>query len=212
MSIYLLKPWFRQKLSKVTSKLYNLGVTPNQVTITALVLSILYSVGLYFNSYFHLEILYLFFPIFAVFRMALNAIDGLMASEYNMKTPLGMILNEVGDIVSDFFLALSFVLTCTIPALVYIFIIFAVCTEIVGILGQVISGVRHYQGPMGKSDRIFVMSLMALIYYAAIYFYHANLLNYFKVCFWANTVIVFVALILLILTIFNRYKANFIKV
>lgn len=210
MSIYLLKPWFRQKLSGVTARLRHIGVTPNQITITALVLSILYSASLYVSSIFHLYYLYLFFPLFAIIRMALNAIDGLMASEYDMKTPLGMILNEVGDIVSDFCLMLAFIYSCSLPLIVFIFIILTICSEVVGILGLAISQVRHYEGPMGKSDRIFVLSLMAWIFYAAIYFSQSNLI-YTNYCLWANSLIMVIALILLIKTIYNRYKANFVK-
>lgn len=208
MSIYLLKPWFRQKLSGITGKLYHMGVTPNQVTITALVLSVLYSAGLYASTMYHSYILYLLFPLFAVVRMALNAIDGLMASEYNLKTPKGMVLNEVGDIVSDFFLTLAFIFSCSLPLIMFIFLILSICTEIVGILGQVISGVRHYQGPMGKSDRIFVLSLMAWIFYAAIYLSQINL-NYTSYCLWINSGIATISVILLIKTMTNRYRANF---
>ena len=40
-------------------------------------------------------------PITLLIRMALNAIDGMLAREHNMKTPLGAILNELGDVLSD---------------------------------------------------------------------------------------------------------------
>ncbi len=43
--------------------------------------------------------------------MALNAIDGMLAREFNQQSTLGAILNEVGDIISDaaLYLALLFV-------------------------------------------------------------------------------------------------------
>lgn len=40
--------------------------------------------------------------------MALNAIDGMLAREFNQQSTLGAILNEVGDIISDAALYLAF--------------------------------------------------------------------------------------------------------
>jgi CDP-diacylglycerol--glycerol-3-phosphate 3-phosphatidyltransferase len=33
--------------------------------------------------------------------MALNAIDGMLAREHDMQSPLGAMLNELGDVLSD---------------------------------------------------------------------------------------------------------------
>ena len=53
---------------------------------------------------------------------------------------------------------------------------------------------RHYEGPMGKSDRAFLISLLAIIY-----FFVGN--QYFDY-------ILILALILLIFTIYNRIKSS----
>jgi phosphatidylglycerophosphate synthase len=39
----------------------------------------------------------------------------------------------------------------------------AVLTEFSGVLGQALGARRHYEGPMGKSDRAFVMGAMGLV-------------------------------------------------
>ena len=86
--------------------------------------------------------------------MALNAIDGMIAREHDQKTPLGMVLNEAGDIVSDaaLYLPLAYVLPGH-PGWVTGIVLGAALTETIGILGQAMGGTRQYQGPMGKSDR-----------------------------------------------------------
>ena len=69
------------------------GVTPNQVTVTALVLSAATGALI---AFFPTERwpLILLGPWLLV-RMALNAIDGMLAREHGQKSPLGAILNEL---------------------------------------------------------------------------------------------------------------------
>lgn len=156
MSIYNLKPWFRSKLSTITHSLWKRGITPNQVTVCAIVLSVVYGLAMPYA-----DILFLLFPLFVIFRMALNAIDGLMATTYSMQSKFGMFLNEAGDIVSDIFLILPFALF--VPwYLFYPFLILAIITELVGIVQLFIRGERRYDGPMGKSDRVFALSIISL--------------------------------------------------
>jgi len=47
--------------------------------------------------------------------MVLNAIDGMLAREFNQKTSLGAILNETGDSISNAALYLAFVLILWLP-------------------------------------------------------------------------------------------------
>jgi CDP-diacylglycerol--glycerol-3-phosphate 3-phosphatidyltransferase len=49
-------------------------------------------------------------PLVLFVRMALNAIDGMLAREHNQASKLGMFLNEICDIVSDMALILPFAL------------------------------------------------------------------------------------------------------
>lgn len=57
----------------------------------------------------------LLLPVFLFARMALNAINGMLAREHTMESPLGVILNEIGGRVSD--AALYLPLAC-VPAFV----------------------------------------------------------------------------------------------
>jgi CDP-diacylglycerol--glycerol-3-phosphate 3-phosphatidyltransferase len=96
--------------------------------------------------------------------MALNAIDGILAKEHNMTSDAGAMLNELGDVISDvaLYLPLAYIAGLS-PVLVVLFVVVGLFTEVAGILGAVIGGTRRYDGPMGKSDRAFVVGLLALL-------------------------------------------------
>jgi CDP-diacylglycerol--glycerol-3-phosphate 3-phosphatidyltransferase len=88
----------------------------------------------------------------------------MLAREHDMKTPLGALLNELGDIFSDSALYLPFALLPGVtPVYVVAVVWLAVVSETTGILGAVIGASRRYDGPMGKSDRAFVFSVVAVI-------------------------------------------------
>jgi phosphatidylglycerophosphate synthase len=107
--------------------------------------------------------LLLLLPAWLFIRMALNAIDGMMARELGMSTQLGAVLNELGDAISDLglYLPLAFVYEPARWAVVA-FSIGAVLTEFSGVLGRALGASRHYEGPMGKSDRAFVVGALGL--------------------------------------------------
>jgi CDP-diacylglycerol--glycerol-3-phosphate 3-phosphatidyltransferase len=95
--------------------------------------------------------------------MALNAIDGMLAREHDMQTPLGAILNELGDVISDTALYLPFALIPGIQAgLVVIFVVLSIMSEMAGVVAVQIGSQRCYNGPMGKSDRAFLFGLIGL--------------------------------------------------
>ena len=43
----------------------------------------------------------LILPAVLFLRMALNAMDGMLAREHGQKTSLGALLNELGDVIAD---------------------------------------------------------------------------------------------------------------
>lgn len=74
-------------------------VTPNQVTISACLLSILIGVLFYFN--YESFWIYAVLPVFMFVRMAMKAIDGVLAQKFNLHRGLGKFLNELTDVISD---------------------------------------------------------------------------------------------------------------
>jgi len=156
-SVYDLKPRFQALLRPTIKALASAGVTANMVTIAAMAGSVGVGAALLFWQSPHALLL---FPGWLFARMALNAIDGMMARELGMKSDHGAILNELGDVVSD--LALYLPLAAgpwRWPAIA--FATTAVLTEFCGVLAQALSGTREYQGPMGKSDRALVIGALA---------------------------------------------------
>lgn len=161
-SVYDLKPRFVALLRPVAARLAAHGVSANAVTLAAMLASIL--VGIVLAMWPDCLRLWLILPVFLFLRMAANAIDGILAREHGMKSRLGAILNEVGDVVSDTALYLPFILLAGVNGFwVMLAVIIAIIGEMVGILGQVVGSSRRYDGPMGKSDRAAVFGLIGFL-------------------------------------------------
>ncbi|MCX7208545.1 MAG: CDP-alcohol phosphatidyltransferase family protein [Proteobacteria bacterium] len=160
-SIYQLKSRFQSILRPLCTLMARSGITANQVTLFAMMGSIL--MGLWLCLQFDSRLPWLILPLFLLLRMALNAIDGMLAREFNQQSALGGILNEVGDVVSDIALYLPFCLISNQPAWIIAAVFLAFLTEFIGVLGPSMGAARRYDGPMGKSDRAFVYGGFALL-------------------------------------------------
>jgi len=127
--------------------------------------------------------------------MALNAIDGMLAHEHGMKSHLGAILNELGDVTSDIALYLPLAL---VPGIsehwIVLMVILAIISEMTGVLVVQIGATRRYDGPMGKSDRAFVIGFFSLL--LGLGWFSAR---------WFNLVLLLIAA-LLVATIVNRAR------
>src|SRR5687768_3932260 len=134
-SVYDLKPRFQALLRPLMRRLAAAGVTPNTVTVMTLLGSIAAGVPLAFAGSY--PVLLLALPVWLFARMALSAIDGMMAREMNMASVLGAVLNEFGDVASDLALYLPLALV-TPPAQwpVIAFAAGAVLTEFCGVLAR----------------------------------------------------------------------------
>jgi CDP-diacylglycerol--glycerol-3-phosphate 3-phosphatidyltransferase len=162
LTIYDLKPKFQELLRPCVVMLANKGVTANQVTWSALILSFICAVLIWLSNGAIWSLLAL--PIVLFLRMALNAIDGMLAREHNMKTVKGAMLNEMTDVIADVVLYLSLAFVANVPpSLLVAFVIIGVFTEMAGVVAQAIGNDRRYDGPMGKSDRAFSMGLLAIL-------------------------------------------------
>lgn len=160
-SVYDLKPAFQNLLRPIVRGLARSGVTANQVTVAALVLSLATGEVI---AWMRAPRTLLLLPVVLFLRMALNAMDGMLAREHNQKSALGAILNELGDVVADAALYLPLaVIPGFDPALVIGVVFLALLSEMTGIIGVQIGASRRYDGPMGKSDRAFLFGLMGLL-------------------------------------------------
>lgn len=163
ISVYNIKPKFQQVLKPVLVALHKAGVTANAITWSSILLSTLVGVFAWKHPYGSALIV---LPFALLLRMALNALDGMMARSYNMQSKTGEVLNELGDVVSD--LLIFFPLLKLFSLNLYIFLAFlflSVINEYAGILGKAVSGERRYEGPMGKSDRALLTGIVSLLIY-----------------------------------------------
>jgi CDP-diacylglycerol--glycerol-3-phosphate 3-phosphatidyltransferase len=161
-SIYELKPRFQALLRPLVGALARAGVTANQVTVAAMLLSLAVGAALWRSPAGRAELLAV--PVALFLRMALNAVDGMLAREHHQRSALGAVLNELGDVVSDTALYLPFAFVPGLPApLVVAIVILAILGEMTGVVGIQIGATRRYDGPMGKSDRAFWFGLLALL-------------------------------------------------
>jgi len=152
VSVYDLKPKFQNLLRPLCIGLARAGITANQVTSAAAALSIALGGAIAVTRGAPWTLFLLPPVLFA--RMALNAIDGMLAREFNQKSRLGAVLNELGDVVSDTALYLPFALISGVsPILVSLVVVIGVMTEMAGVVAVQIGVSRRYDGPFGKSDR-----------------------------------------------------------
>jgi CDP-diacylglycerol--glycerol-3-phosphate 3-phosphatidyltransferase len=164
ISVYQIKPAFQKLLQPLLNFLFKIGITANQITA----FSILFSAGLGFMFLQHktFNVILLLLPLGLLIRMALNALDGMMAKQFNMQSKLGEVLNEMGDITSDLFIILPFIILPQINEwIIILFAILTILNEFSGILAKSISGERRYDGPMGKSDRALFIGLFCIVYF-----------------------------------------------
>ena len=161
MTLYALKPRFQALLRPAAASLARAGVTANQVTVAAAALSV--ALGAYVAASLPGTRAFLLVPAWLVLRMALNAIDGMLAREHGQQSRLGAFLNELGDVVSDAALIAPFAwlapFSATWTAAV---IVLAIVVEYAGAMGPLAGASRRYDGPMGKSDRALVFGALAL--------------------------------------------------
>lgn len=159
MTIYDLKPRFQALLRPLVRAFAKAGITANAVTAFTCVLSVGLGIALCYRQ----ELFYLL-PPFLFVRMALNAIDGMLARDHDQKSVLGMYLNETCDVVSDIALILPFAMVPPFAGWgVVAFALAASLVEFAGVLGVPAGIGRNYAGPFGKSDRALALGVVAVL-------------------------------------------------
>jgi CDP-diacylglycerol--glycerol-3-phosphate 3-phosphatidyltransferase len=162
ISIYKLKPKFQKLLQPLLLLLKRIGVSPNHITVFTIFFSLLIGYILFLaidNSFWFIIV-----ALGLLIRMMLNALDGMMANQFNLQSKLGEILNEIGDVISDIAIYFPFLYFEAIKSeYVILFIFLSIINEFCGVLAKLISGSRRYDGPMGKSDRAFLVGIICIV-------------------------------------------------
>lgn len=162
-SVYDLKPKFQNLLRPLCAGMARAGITANQVTLSAAIFSMALGLAIAMSNAARWSLLLL--PPFLFLRMALNAIDGMLAREFGQKSRTGAVLNELGDVISDTALYLPFARIPGVPPLLVALVVaIAIMTEMAGVVGVQIGASRRYDGPLGKSDRAVFFGALALAF------------------------------------------------
>lgn len=161
MSIYKLKSSFQSALRPLVRRLATMGLTANQVTLVAALVSVAIGTLLIVQPK---PWLFALVPIWMFLRMAFNAVDGMLAREHGQKSALGGYLNELTDVVSDAALYVPFALIApfSLPWIATM-VFLATLTEFAGVLGIAHGNGRNYEGPMGKSDRAALFGALGVL-------------------------------------------------
>jgi CDP-diacylglycerol--glycerol-3-phosphate 3-phosphatidyltransferase len=161
-SLYDWKPAFQERLRPYAEQLHENGITPNQVTLAALALAafegalLLTWPGAWFP--------FLLLPIVLFVRLALNAIDGMIAREHGEETKSGKVLNELGDVLADGFLYLPLMAVPGAPeTLIALAVLAGIATEFAGVIAEAMGAGRRYDGPFGKSERALAFGAAGLL-------------------------------------------------
>ncbi len=193
-SIYLLKPGFQSRLRPLAGIVARLGISANQVTVFTCVVSAAFGLLLMSQPKSRAELLLL--PLWLFVRMALNALDGILAREFGQESALGVYLNELGDVICDIFLYLPFAFWPGFdPWWMVTVLLLAVISEMAGVVSVAAGASRRSDGPIGKSDRAFVFGALA-----------AWIGLGWGVAAWAAFLFPPLMVLLLIITVFNRVR------
>ena len=189
-------------LKPLLSGCIRLDFSPNQITLFTCFLCVVYAALMAWTSYTNL--LLLCFPLLMFVRMALNAMDGMLAKEINKQTSFGLVLNEVCDVVSDaaLFSAFLFLLSGNqkiVLILWWLLTLLALLTEFISLAVYQTNRIRSHTGPFGKSDRAVYLGILAIVLW-----FFPEFLS--ETSAWIIAFIV-IGLFLAGLTLWNRFKS-----
>lgn len=162
MTLYSVKPAFQRTLEPAARFAIRSAISANQLTLTAVALSLVGGIALGLSS-FEPRLMLVAVPVVAA-RLALNALDGMVARSARTASPSGELLNELGDRVGDLLLVGGLVLAghgdlrlgavalgvITLPGAV-------------GVTARAAGGVRRYEGPLSKPDRMAALAVASVL-------------------------------------------------
>jgi CDP-diacylglycerol--glycerol-3-phosphate 3-phosphatidyltransferase len=146
------KIFFQMLFRPAANFMARAGVSANQVTASTILLSLAAGTAVCSRPEQRWPLITILAVMFV--RLVFNHIDGMLAREHGMITPLGGILNELSDVISDIALFLPLAAISGIaPWPVFLAVLFGVITEMAGVVGLTIGASRREDGPLSKKPR-----------------------------------------------------------
>jgi CDP-diacylglycerol--glycerol-3-phosphate 3-phosphatidyltransferase len=159
MTLYSIKPAFQRSLEPLIAQLQRRRVGADTITWLGLGLSAATGAAVLAAQVMPATLLAV--PPLLLARMAANAVDGQLARR-TLPTDTGAVLNEVCDVAGDALAYLPFAVLVggdSAWAVVGI-VVGGLVAEVAAIAGS--SPDRRNQGPLGKADRAFAFSFLAV--------------------------------------------------
>lgn len=158
--LYRVKPAAQRLVRPLVDASVKHGVSADALTIAAIPLAALGGLCLALSD--SMPVLLLAVPLLAATRLILNLIDGQVARETGTAHPMGELLNELGDRVSDllFIGGLAFVATVG-PTLALAAVVAALLSSYTGVAAKAAGVPRQYGGIMSKPGRMITLSVAA---------------------------------------------------
>ena len=165
--------------------LANMNISPNTISVLSIVFSVLTLISFYLDSVNYLN--HLIAMVLAVVgvqgRLIMNLLDGMVAIEYNKKSLVGGLYNEVPDRISDTLIILG---TGLLVAkykfgmdLAYFAIILSAFTAYIRTLGASLNSPHFFSGPMAKQHRMALITISCVIgiWYLPIFYFALIIMN-----------------------------------
>jgi len=149
--------------------LANKNISPNTISVLSIVFSIFTLFSFYLDSVNYLN--HLLAMVLAIVgiqgRLIMNLLDGMVAIEYNKKSLVGVLYNEVPDRISDTFIILGAGLLVAKYKfgidLAYLAVILSAFTAYIRTLGASLNSPHFFSGPMAKQHRMALITISCLI-------------------------------------------------
>ena len=142
-------------------------ITPNQISMLSILMALISMLAFYFSATH--EYLLIVAAIFIQLRLLCNLFDGMVAVEYNKKSHLGDLYNDLPDRFADLFIILGLSLAVRdLPYALFmgwLAVFCAMTTAYIRVLGRSLGSKAYFIGPMAKQHRMFVCTASALIQY-----------------------------------------------
>ncbi|HCH50396.1 MAG TPA: CDP-alcohol phosphatidyltransferase family protein [Proteus sp.] len=148
------------------------GATPNGISLFSILFAALAGIALFFAfSDTHYVIRASLFIIGALMiqgRLICNLLDGMVAVEGGMKSPVGAVYNELPDRIADtlIIIGVGYGLSSHFPIAItlgWIAAFFSVMTAYVRVLGGSCGLEQRFTGPMAKQHRMALLTFIAII-------------------------------------------------
>lgn len=158
--------------TKCSRYLQQKGATPNGISVFSVVFALFAGLSLFWALFYASGLLRSMLLIFGAMmiqgRLICNLLDGMVAVEGGMKSPVGAVYNELPDRIADTLIILGvgyglssdFSMAITLS---WVGAFFAVMTAYVRVLGGACGLDQQFTGPMAKQHRMALLTSVAVI-------------------------------------------------